>query len=147
MICKNTLGLTSYSFRLSPGQDLKKELQAVVDSEQLKAALVLSGVGSLSVATLRLAEAKAAKTFTGPFEIVSLTGTLHPQGLHLHISISDGEGKTLGGHLLDGCLINTTAEIVLLEQVGLEFLRETDTATGYKELVIKTRAILPCKDK
>jgi hypothetical protein len=141
MICKNTLALTSYSFRLTPGQDLKQELQSVVSSQGLGAAVVLSGVGSLQVACLRLAEAKELKTFPGPFEIVSLTGTLSQEGVHLHISLSDREGKTIGGHLVDGCVIHTTAEIVLLEQEQLEFTRRDDTATGYKELVVKMKTL------
>jgi predicted DNA-binding protein with PD1-like motif len=137
MICKNTLPAMTYAFRLLPGQDLKKELAAVTESQLLKASVVLSSVGSLKIACLRLANGKEARTFEGPFEIVSLTGTLGQEGLHLHISLSDAEGKTLGGHLVDGCIIHTTAEIVLLEQPGLEFARVTDAATGFKELSIR----------
>lgn len=71
------------------------------------------------------------------FEIVSITGTLSTDGVHIHISVSDEEGNTIGGHLKDGCIINTTAEVCLLEFENIKFLREFDNNTGYKELIIK----------
>ena len=47
------------------------------------------------------------------FEIVSVTGTVSIHGSHIHVSISDEDGKTIGGHLVSGCKIYTTVEIVL----------------------------------
>jgi predicted DNA-binding protein with PD1-like motif len=131
--------LTSHVFRLSPGQDLKKELLQYAQLHKLQAAAVLSSVGSLSVCHLRLAGAKEVRVLKGPFEIVSLTGTLSHEALHMHISVSDQEGRVFGGHLMDGSLIETTAEIALLEHVNLIFKRELDKTTGYKELIIKAR--------
>lgn len=75
----------------------------------------------------------------GPFEIVSLVGTLSIHGIHVHISISDESGQTFGGHLLSGNLIHTTAEILLMESLDHEFFREFDTQTGYEELKIAKR--------
>lgn len=37
--------------------------------------------------------------FDGPYEIVSLVGTIAVNGPHIHISLSDGTGTTIGGHL------------------------------------------------
>jgi hypothetical protein len=133
------MSIQTHAFRLIPNQDLKVELAKYCADHNLKAATVLSGVGSLKVAELRLADEKEKIVRTGPFEIVSLTGTLGMQGLHLHISIADRESKVLGGHLLDGCLIHTTAEIILLESTHLEFKREHDPQTGFKELVVARR--------
>jgi hypothetical protein len=130
------MSLQTHAFRLSPNQDLKKELAKYCREHNLKAAVVISGVGSLKTAELRLADEKEKIRFQGPFEIVSLTGTLGLQGLHLHISIADRDGKVLGGHLLDGCVIHTTAELVLLEISCLDFRREFDPQTGFKELLI-----------
>ena len=45
--------------------------------------------------------------------------------------------RTLGGHLLDGCRVYTTAEIVPGEPPALEFRRETDPTFGYQELVVR----------
>lgn len=130
---------TTHCFRLRPGQDLKKELLFYCQLHHLHAACVLSSVGSLKKAHLRLANGKDVVEFQGPFEIISLNGTLSTEGVHLHISISDFEGKVIGGHLMDGCEIFTTAEIVLVENMELRFYREMDGHTGYKELVVKGR--------
>ncbi len=84
-----------------------------------------------------MAAQKEGTSFSEKLEIVSLTGTLAISGVHLHIAISDATGKTIGGHLLDSNLVYTTAEIVIGEAKDLEFSREQDMESGYKELVVK----------
>jgi predicted DNA-binding protein with PD1-like motif len=91
----------------------------------------------LDGATLRFADQSNTAHFDGKFEIVSLVGTLSPDGVHLHLSLSDSTGKTIGSHLVEGCRIYTTAEIVIGEAQGLDFGREADLGTGYKELTIR----------
>jgi len=54
----------------------------------------------------------------------------------LHISLSDKDGKIIGGHLKKGCIIYTTAEIVIGEFDNLIFAREQDEKTGFVELVV-----------
>lgn len=125
--------------RLEPGTCLKSALQDVVQTHSLQAAAVVSCVGSLQVAHLRLAGAKETQQFAGPFEIVSLVGTLSPDGVHIHISIADAKGQVLGGHLLSGNLIHTTAELVLMACDSLTFSRPHDSQTGYGELKIGKR--------
>ncbi len=125
-----------YALRLHPGQDLIKEMDAFVISNQIKAACILTCVGSLRKATLRFANQENGITMTGFFEIVSLTGVLSIHGSHYHISISDGQGQTFGAHLLEGNEIYTTAEIILLELPEFRFLRAFDDQTGYPELEI-----------
>jgi predicted DNA-binding protein with PD1-like motif len=71
---------------------------------------------------------------------VSLVGTLSTNGSHLHLAVSDSTGRTIGGHLLDGCRVYTTAEIVLAELPQLDFRRETDATFGYQELVVRPAA-------
>lgn len=96
-------------------------------------------VGSLKKATLRLADENVGTTFDEKFEIVSLGGTLSPDGNHIHVSLSNNKGETIGGHLLEGCIIYTTAEIVIAECVEFSFSREYDEQTGFKELKITSR--------
>ena len=48
--------MQNYTFRLTPGQDLFDSIQAFVMEKHLQAGCILSGVGSLSHATLRLAD-------------------------------------------------------------------------------------------
>lgn len=128
--------LKVYALRLMPKQDLRKQLELFTKQHKLQAGLILTAVGSLQKTSLRLADQKDSTTFEGKYEIVSLVGTLSPDGVHLHISLSDSTGKTIGGHLVEGCEIYTTAEIVIAEARGLVFTREQDAQTGYKELKI-----------
>ena len=131
--------MTVHALRLRPGQDLKKELDAFARARDLQAAFVVTCVGSLRQATLRPADQTVPLVLEEKLEIVSLTGTLSPDGSHLHIALSDRTGRTVGGHLLDGSLIYTTAEIVLGEAGHLQFRREVDPETTYKELKITER--------
>jgi uncharacterized protein len=126
--------------RLRPGQDLRKSLQEFATLQKLKAAVMVTCVGSLVQYNLRFANQKEATLRTGHFEIVSLVGTLSESSVHLHLCVSDDHGRTTGGHLMDGNLIFTTAEIAIAEPSDLIFERIHDNATGYKELKVIDRA-------
>ena len=128
--------MQNYTFRLASGQDLFDSLQAFVMEKHVQAGCVLSGVGSLSHATLRLADRDYNSEYEGPFEIVSITGTVSVHGSHLHISISDGDGRTIGGHFESGCKIYTTAEIVLAGFSDVVYKREFAADSGYDELTV-----------
>lgn len=97
----------------------------------------MSAVGCLSQLHIRLADGKRILNRIGQFEIVSIMGTLSEDGVHLHISVSDEEGCTIGGHLKNGCIVNTTAEVCLFVFDHIQFKREFDVHTVYDELVIK----------
>lgn len=129
----------AYALRLKPHQDLKKELYAFVKEHGLKAACIVSCVGSLERASLRMANKSETTTMEDKFEIVSLVGTLQSGYGHLHLSVSDGTGRTIGGHLQDGSLVYTTAEIVLMELTDLEFIKAKDPTYGYDELSFRRR--------
>ncbi|KAG7466594.1 hypothetical protein JOB18_014060 [Solea senegalensis] len=136
--------LQVHVIRLGPGQDLVSSLQAFVQERKLRAPFIVTCVGSVTKATLRLANATAANTnevihLSGPHEIVSLVGTLNPCA-HLHVCLSDGEGRTVGGHVLGDLDVFTTAEVVVGEALDLEFSRETDERTGFPELVVHSRS-------
>jgi predicted DNA-binding protein with PD1-like motif len=133
--------LKTYALRLRPGQDLRRELERFAKEQKLRAGLVLTAVGSLTKASLRLADQSEATQFEGKFEIVSLVGTLSPDGPHLHVSLSDKTGRTIGGHLVEGCTVYTTVELVLGEVEGVRFTREQDAGSGYKELRVTRRAL------
>lgn len=126
-----------FALRLRPGQDLRKEIERFTREKSFKAGFIITTVGSLEKVTLRLADQKNTSNFEGKFEIVSLVGTLSQDGVHLHISLSDSSGRTIGGHLVEGCQIYTTAEIVIGEAKGIVFGRAADKLTGYEELTIR----------
>jgi len=128
--------MKTYAIRLLPKQDIKKELQKFTKEKGIKAGFIMTCVGCVTRATLRMADETIIKDFEKKYEIVSLVGTLSPDGVHLHISLSDEEGNTIGGHMKEGCLIYVTAEIVIGELEDVEFSREFDENTGFKELVI-----------
>jgi uncharacterized protein len=131
--------MQTFTFRLKPGQDLLNEIESVVVEKNIEAGCVLSAVGSLTHATLRLANREFYSEYDGHFEIVSMTGTVSVHGSHLHISISDGDGKTIGGHLVPGCKIYTTAEMVLGIFNDVVYKREFAEDSGYEELVVNPR--------
>lgn len=120
--------------RFSPGQDVLKELTSYIQSRKMGATSIVSAVGSLTEGNLRFANNKTGTQLKGPLEVVSFSGTAGTEGAHLHLSVSDGKGQTLGGHLLEGNKVFTTLEIVLVEYPELVFKRTHDPASGYKEL-------------
>ena len=64
-------------------------------------------------------------------------GTVSVRGCHIHISLADNKGNAIGGHLMEGCLVDTTAEICIESFDNYVFDRIFDDNTGYKELIIK----------
>jgi predicted DNA-binding protein with PD1-like motif len=127
--------------RLSPGDDLRAALEAsfaeLSRTHGIAAACIVSAVGSLSQAMLRYADKSGASDINGPLELLMLTGTLSVDGAHLHASVADAQGTVKGGHLLPGCIVRTTCEVVIALLPGWEFRRELDEATGYKELAAR----------
>lgn len=129
--------MKTHTFRLKPGQDLFDSIEVFAKEHKIEAGCVLSCVGSLTHAALRLANRETYTDYEGHFEIVSMTGTVSIHGSHLHIAISDGDGVTVGGHLVSGCKVYTTAEIVLLELGDVIYKREMfENDSGYEELVV-----------
>tara|TARA_R110002096_G_scaffold104771_15_gene230746 strand:- start:2618 stop:2995 length:378 start_codon:yes stop_codon:yes gene_type:complete len=116
---------------------LKRELDGLIENRKWPAACVVTGIGSLRTAAIRFAEAETAEILEGPFEIISLGGTLSRDGSHLHILVSDHHGMAKGGHLKEGAIINTTAEIVLGILPEWEFTRKLDPETGCAELTVE----------
>lgn len=125
-----------FTKRLLPGEDLRQEIETLVKTERTPAGTLLSAVGSLIQANLRLADGKTVQTWREPLEIVGATGTLSPDGCHIHLSIANQRGEVFGGHLKEGCLVHTTVELILLSLDGIQFTRTRDSKTGYDELLI-----------
>lgn len=127
------------AFRLHPGVDLKQELKRLVEENHWQAAFILSCIGSLSRAGIRMAGAQSTSEVGGPLEIISLGGTLAADGIHAHIAVATGDGRCIGGHLADGCIINTTVELIVCELSHLQFRRVLDEGTGFRELAVLKR--------
>ena len=123
--------------RLRQGQGLREEIEKLVKENDVKAGVVVSIVGGLKNANLRMADGKTVKSWDEPLEIVSGTGTLSQDGCHIHISASKLDGSVIGGHLKEGCIVKETVEIVLLVFDDVEYVRKPDKETGYNELDTK----------
>ena len=126
------------ALRLKPGADLRASLLTYCAERQIGAACVLACVGSLERAVIRFADAPHGTVVAQKLEILTLSGTLSRYGAHLHVTVADADGSVSGGHLLDGSLVYTTAELVLGLLPGVEFRREFDPATGYDEFDVHT---------
>jgi len=99
--------MTVHIERLRPGDDLRRSLEAWAKRQDLGAAFVLSAVGSLSPAMLRLAGRDCPTVIDGDSELLTLSGTISAQGVHLHMSVADADGNVTGGHLLAGSIVLT----------------------------------------
>ena len=124
-------------------QDVRKELEHYCQLKNIQAGCIITAVGSLQKAKIRLASSvqtntnEVAELTEERFEIVSMTGTLSAKnGMHVHIAVADANGEVCGGHLLEGCEVFTTCEIVLGECKRFAFERHDDVNTGHKELVV-----------
>ena len=127
------------ALRIPAGADLRAALAELPARHGVQAAFVLQGIGSLSVAMLRYAGQPDCTALHGDLEILTLGGSLAPDGPHLHMAVSDAEGRVLGGHVGAGCIVRTTAEVLVGLLPHLRFSREDDPGTGFKELVVRPR--------
>jgi Plants and Prokaryotes Conserved (PCC) domain len=96
-----------------------------------------AGRGSAGAGGLRAGEPHLRRH--DPYRRRNLTVTqlrLDADSSHPHISVSDAREKRFGGHLVEGCRIYATAEMVIGELPELKFSRELDPASGYPELKI-----------
>jgi predicted DNA-binding protein with PD1-like motif len=122
--------------RLKPNQEIFAEIESLCETENIEAGVILSLVGSVKRAALRFANQENASEIDGPHEIVSVTGTVSKTGSHIHLSISDSEGTTIGGHLLPGAIVYTTIELVILDlSESHSFTRSHCELSGFEELV------------
>ena len=123
--------------RLHRGDDLLEEIKRLAWEEKIEAAVVLSAVGCVSCARVRDASGVNVREIEESCEIVSLNGTVSAARCHLHIALAKEDLSTVGGHLMPGCIVNTTCELVLADLDGWRFGVEADEATGYDEIVFQ----------
>lgn len=125
--------------RFTPDTELKSQIHKLATAHNISAGYVITCVGGLKSVICRMAGATPDKQdireFNGNFEIVSLTGTVSANGCHLHLSFSDKQGKVQGGHLKEA-IVDPTAELVIGVEENLNFNRQLDDQTGFKELTI-----------
>ena len=129
-----------HAFRLTYGMDLRQGIEDYCRDNDIHSAAIVTVVGCVYRARIRLADGETIEEYAERYELVCLTGTVSPDGSHMHVSLADEDGRVIGGHMCNGCLVNTTAEVVLVSlDEEYRFSREYDDSTGYDELVIRKR--------
>ncbi len=123
-------------FRLRRGADLYRSIRDYAVSHRISAGYVACCVGCVSAARVRDAGGATVRALEEPLEIVSVTGTVSAVRCHIHIAFSREDLSTIGGHLMEGCTVNTTAEVVLCELDNYSFYAAFDNETGYEELLV-----------
>ena len=127
--------LKTHCIRLRRGEDLMLSIKALCAEKHIRAGVVLSAVGCISQGKVRDASGVTIREISDHCEIVSLNGTVSETRCHLHIALSREDLSTIGGHLVNGCIINTTCELVIAELPGVAYGVEFDEETGYDELI------------
>ena len=129
--------LKTHCIRLRRGEDLMLSIKALCAEKHIRAGVVLSAVGCISQGRVRDASGVTIREISDHCEIVSLNGTVSETRCHLHIALSREDLSTIGGHLVSGCIINTTCELVIAELPGVAYGVEFDEETGYDELIFR----------
>lgn len=124
-----------------PGADLRLSIENFLKENKIEAGWMACCIGSLTNYSIRFANQPEAANGNGYFEILNCSGTVSIHGSHLHLSIADSEGKTSGDHLMYGCIIYTTAEIVIVEAANYIFTRVKDAQTRFKELRVEQKSV------
>ena len=105
--------------RLDRGEEIQEQLKELALAENIKLASVrgLGAVDDFTVGGFKPDRKQYdSNSFTGYFEIVSLTGTITTMDgeyyAHLHMSAGNERGEVFGGHL-NRAVISATCELVL----------------------------------
>ena len=98
--------------KLGPGSDLRRSLEQLA-VQQNASGFVLGVVGNLSRAAFQCPGRTGPTVLQGDLEIITLQGTVSPQGVHLHLSLSDGDCQVWGGHLEHGTLVLKGADLLV----------------------------------
>jgi len=129
--------MKTYTVRLRRGADLLESIEKLCTENAIKAGVLLSAVGCVSRGRVRDAGGVNIVDIAEPMEIVSLMGTVSHKRCHLHVSFSKEDLSVVGGHLVTGCIINTTCELIIGELENCVYDVEFDEETGYDELIFR----------
>ena len=126
--------------RIDKDEEILEQVKELALKENIRLAAVqaLGATNSFTVGVYDVAEKQYhANTFSGSFEIVSLTGTINTMNgefyTHLHMSAGDEKGQVFGGHL-NRAVVSAVCEMVITvidgvvdrrfsEEIGLNLFR------------------------
>ena len=105
--------------RMDRGEDIVEQVKVLAEREQIRLASVqaLGAVNDFTVGVFNTeTKVYGSNRFQGPYEIVSLTGTIDTMDgkfyTHLHMSAGNAQGQVFGGHL-NRAVISATCEMVV----------------------------------
>ena len=103
--------------KLAPGSDLRLSLEELAQRDGTSG-FVLGVVGNLTKASFQCPGQAEPTVLEGDLEVITLNGTFSPEGVHLHLSLSDGACQVWGGHLEPGTIVQKGVDLLIgvLEQ-------------------------------
>jgi hypothetical protein len=122
--------------RIFEDEDLLEAIRKRAEKAKINSGFFIL-IGSLKEVKLGFYKERGYKRITveKPLEIVSCMGNVSVREngklvVHAHLVVSDENGKAFGGHLLEGCKVAATAELTLVEAIGVDLKRKFDEKTG-----------------
>ena len=109
--------MQSLPLKLAPGSDLRLSLEELAQRDGISG-FVLGVVGNLTKASFQCPGQAEPTVLEGDLEVITLNGTFSPEGVHLHLSLSDGACQVWGGHLEPGTIVQKGVDLLIgvLEQ-------------------------------
>ena len=123
--------------KLAAGSDLRLSLEELAQRDGISG-FVLGVVGNLTKASFQCPGQAEPTVLEGDLEVITLNGTLSPEGVHLHLSLSDGACQVWGGHLEPGTIVQKGVDLLIgvLEQREGRPARQTAAATPRIEIAV-----------
>ena len=123
--------------KLAPGSDLRLSLEELAQRDGISG-FVLGVVGNLTKASFQCPGQVEPTVLEGDLEVITLNGTFSPEGVHLHLSLSDGACQVWGGHLEPGTIVQKGVDLLIgvLEQREGRPTRQTAAAAPSIEIAV-----------
>ena len=123
--------------KLAPGSDLRLNLEELAQRDGISG-FVLGVVGNLTKASFQCPGQAEPTVLEGDLEVITLNGTFSPEGVHLHLSLSDGACQVWGGHLEPGTIVQKGVDLLIgvLEQREGRPARQTAAAAPRIEIAV-----------
>jgi len=104
--------MQSLPLKLAPGSDLRLSLEDLAQRDGISG-FVLGVVGNLTKASFQCPGQAEPTVLEGDLEVITLNGTFSPEGVHLHLSLSDGACQVWGGHLEPGTIVQKGVDLLI----------------------------------
>ena len=137
-----TRGTRTFMISFRRGDYIIEELRQMLKKENIDAALITSGIGSLDICKLHtiittgLPPKDTYYNLEGPIEVGSMHGSVAGGEPHIHIVVHDTvNDKVYIGHLEEGtrCCYRVELGLIVLNEIKTK--RVTDTKTGLIDIV------------